>query len=129
MRARAADEKDIQNIDAWIRVLELVLHSANIDVRIAALNAMLKEELNNKEESKERHFKVISGDQFEIPLGLGASRRLAGLICQMLLRYVTSDNSPEDAKSILFSFQRFGHGSGFLWDYISDILPISKKKK
>ena len=44
--------------------------------------------------------------------------RLKSLLVQVLVRDITSDHSPEDARAILFVQHHYGTGSGCLRDYL-----------
>jgi hypothetical protein len=134
-RKFAEDQNDVENVEAWAEVIEDLLYLVPPGQRAAVLALASK---NEEAEAKEREahggFRIWSATELEEHCkgspGLrhwDAIMRLESLVVQMFVRHITNNHSAEDAARILFAQHRYGHGSGRLQDYLSD-LPTKPPK-
>src|SRR3954464_13561068 len=118
MRARAADQRDIENVEAWAEIVADALFLAPPDRRAEILAlAVQNEEVEQRDRDTNGPFKVVK--YADINLNTPRHRhwnvimRLKSLIVQVFVRDVTNDHSPDEAENLLFARQRFGAGSAY----------------
>lgn len=129
-RIEGETAEDIDNVEAWVEIVEDMLWLAPADRRADILElAFAKEKASRNERAKHDGFIVYSFNDLDMNTpGVrhwNAIMRLKSLVVQVFIRNITNEHSPEDAAAILFADHRYGTGSGRLSEYL-DNLSFSK---
>lgn len=122
--------EDIQSYSAWAEVIIDLMYIVPQEARAMAISiaSSRMEERRKKIEANNGLFK-LSDYPDDGYLTYHAEMRLKSLVVQVFTRDITNNNSPEDARDILFAHHRNGTGSGDLLDYIDDVLKSQKDKE
>jgi hypothetical protein len=136
MSRKSETDEDISNVEAWAEVIEDLLHSVPPQLRTEVLALVAtKEEADRKEREKHNGLKFITWEDLEALGTSPAARhwnaimRLKSLVVQVFVRDITNDHSKKDAADILFVEHRHGTGSGWLPDYIGDLMPMIHRRR
>lgn len=123
-------EEDINNVEAWVELVEDMLYSVPCDLRAEVLaRASTKEAAAREKREKEKGGPLLirSHDftiDFENTPGMRhwhTIMRLKSLLVQVFVRDIMNNHSPENAGHILFAHHRYGNGSGDLIDYLRNL--------
>jgi hypothetical protein len=122
-------EKDINNVKAWVWVVENILYSTSPERRVEILTSALalakaqRDATNANKPLRRIDTSTWNGD-FETDKSFF---RLASLAIQRLTRAISNENSPEKTSEFLFATHPYGSGSCKLLDYLW--LPYTEIKK
>jgi hypothetical protein len=116
-------EKDIRDVEAWVQVIERMLHSAEPDQRVKILERALEGEKQKEERRIKAHGLefITAEDLRKLPFPRNATARLKSLLVQVFVRDIANNHSPKEAAKILFAEHCFGNGSRRLGDYLDNV--------
>jgi hypothetical protein len=133
MSRKSETDEDVSNVEAWAEVIEDLLYLVPGDLRAEVLALAVKnEETARKERETSGRFKLVPFADLAQSPGLqhwDVIMRLKSLLVQVFVRNITNNHSKKDAADILFVEHRHGTGSGWLPDYIGDLMPMIHETK
>jgi hypothetical protein len=126
---KAETREDVENIEAWAKVIGDLLQRIPSKQRSAVLALVTENEEAARQEHKAADWSDLKPFDFTSTEWMNTPEyrhrnvimRLKSLVVQVFIRDITNNHSLERATEILLAHHRHGSGSGLLEDYLRNL--------